>query len=79
MAATTCSSVCSSDESASTILGLGFYAGSKGPAWKYFNFELDENGPVDNNHAICLLCTLRKTVAYSRDSRSYCGGVKFFR
>ena len=42
MAATTCSSACSSDESASTILGLGFYASSKGLVWKYFNFELDE-------------------------------------
>ena len=55
MAATTNSS----DESASTISGLGFYArlkGSKGPVWKYFNFELDENGrPVDPNRVVMYL------------------------
>ena len=59
MAATTCSS----DESASTISGLGFYAsfkGSKGRVWKYFNFELDENGRlVDPNRVVCLLCAPR--------------------
>ena len=69
MAATACSTE-PTDESASTFSGLGFYAGfkgSKGPVWKYFNFELDENGrPVDPNRVICLLCTPRKTVAYSK-------------
>ena len=62
MAATTSSS----DESASTISGLGFYAGlkgSKGPVWKYFNFELDENGrPVDPNRVVCILCAPRYNI-----------------
>ena len=50
--------------------GLGF-KGSKGPVWKYFNFELDENGqPVDPNRVVCLLCAPRKTVTYSSDSGS---------
>ena len=66
MAATTCSS----DESASTISGLGLYVGfkgSNGPVWKYFKFELDENRrPVDPNCIVCLLCAPRKTVAYSK-------------
>ena len=64
---------CSSDESASTILGLGFYAsfkGSKGPMWNYLNFEPDENRPADPNHVVCLLCAPRKTVTYSSDSGS---------
>ena len=67
------SSACSNDESASTILGLGFYTGfkgSKGPVWKYINFELDENGPADPNRVVCLLCAPRKTVTYSSNSRS---------
>ena len=57
---------CSSDESTSTISGLGFYAGlkgSKGPVWKYFNFELDENGrPVDPNRVICILYAPRYNI-----------------
>ena len=62
--------MCSSNESTCTISGLGFYASfksSKGPVWKYFNFELDENGrPVDPNWVVCLLCAPFKTVAYSK-------------
>ena len=55
MAATTSSS----DESASTISGLlvlCHFKRLKGPVWKYFNFELDENGrPVDPNRVVMYL------------------------
>ena len=45
---------CSSDESASTISGLGFYAGLK--AQGACVDELDENGrPVDPNRVYCAL------------------------
>ena len=81
MATTTCSSACSSDESASTILRLGFYTGfkgSQGPMWKYLNFELDENGPLILivSFVFCaLLAKLSHTVVIPEASH---GGVKFF-
>ena len=83
MAATTCSSACSSDESTSTILGLGFYAGfkgSKGPVWRYLNFEPESRTDLlilIVPFVFCvLLAKLSHTVAIPEASR---GGVKFFR